>query len=102
MPKDTIKKKRELGVILEDIESGVKNVLEGNEANAKRLDLLEGVPDKLDNIETRLDSMETSLGNIHDRIGTVETILESVNLPALKQKIATHEKRLDALEAKAK
>ena len=90
--KDTPKKEREFGVILESIESDVKNVLEGNEANAKRLD----------RIEESTERVEAKLGKIDDRLSSVETILESVNLPALKQKVMTLEKRLDQLEARAK
>ena len=44
--------------------------------------------DKLDKIDARLD--------------VIETTLESVNLPALKQKVLTLEKRIGQLEAKAK
>jgi len=89
---DTTKKQREFGVILESIDSNVKNVLEGNEANAKRLD----------RIETQTSRMEDALIRMDYRLAAVETILESVNLPALKQKVAALEKRLDVVEAHQK
>jgi len=89
--KDTPKKEREFGVILESIDSSMQNVLEGNEANTKRLD----------QIGKSTGRMETKLGKIDDRLAAVETMLESVNLPALRQKVLTLEKRLDQLEAKA-
>lgn len=86
MPKDTPKKKREFGVILEDIDSNVKHIVEAVDSHTKQLEQLAGVPDKLNKID--------------DRLAAVETILESVNLPALKQKVMTLEKRVEALEAK--
>ena len=46
--------------------------------------------------------MQETLNKIDDRLAAVETTLESVNLPALKQKVLTLEKRLDQLEAKAR
>ena len=78
----------EFGVILESIDSNVKHIVEAVDAHTNQLKRLEGVPDKLDKMDARLDAMET--------------ILESVNLPALKQKVLTLEKRLDSLEAKVK
>ncbi len=66
MPKDTPKKKREFGVILESIESTVKNVLEGNEASAKRLDL----------IEERTGRMEKDLTRVKNDVAVIKLAVE--------------------------
>ena len=79
-------KKREFGVILESIDSNVKHIVEVVDTHTRQLKLLEGVPDKLEKIEARLD--------------VIETTLESVNLPVLKQKFISLEKRVAVLESK--
>ena len=84
--KDTPKKKGELGVVLESIDSNVQHIVEAVDTHTIQLELLAGVPDKLDKMD--------------DRLAAMETILESVNLPVLKQKIAALEKRMAAVEAK--
>ena len=84
--KNTPKGTREFGVILESIDSNVKYIVEVVDTHTRQLKLLEGVPDKLEKIEARLD--------------VIETTLESVNLPVLKQKVFALEKRVAVLESK--
>ena len=60
--------------------------MEAVDTHTTQLQKLQSVPDSIDKIETRLD--------------VIETILESVNLPALKQKVATLEKRMNLVEAR--
>ena len=86
--KDTPKKQREFGVVLESIDSKVQHIVEAVDTHTTQLQKLQSVPDSIDKIETRLD--------------VIETILESVNLPALKQKVATLEKRMNLVEANQK
>ena len=61
MPKDTPKKKREFGVILESIESTVKQTLELVHTHTKQLERLEPMEAKLDKIDDRLAAVETTL-----------------------------------------
>lgn len=84
--KDVPKKSREFGVILENIDSNVKHIVEVVDTHTEQLKRLEGVPDKLEKIESRLD--------------VIETTLESVNLPMWKQKFIALEKRVSTLESK--
>ena len=79
------KENREFGVLLEHIDSNVKHIAEAVDTHTVQLNRLE---DKMERVEVRLDS--------------IENILETVNLPALKQKVVTLEKRIDMLEAKLK
>ena len=75
--------------------------LENNIVGAMKEELVVN-GERLNRIEESTERMEAKLGKIDDRLSTVETILESVNLPALRQKVLTLEKRLDQLETKAK
>ncbi len=79
--------------VAEDLEKNIVGAMrEELETNSERLDL----------IEKSTERVEAKLGKIDNRLASVETILESVNLPALRQKVITLEKRLDQLETKAK
>ena len=71
---------REFGIILERLDSNVKHIVGVTDAHTQELNSLKGFPATLEKIDTRLDA--------------VETILESVNLPVLKQKVASLEKRV--------
>jgi len=75
-----------VGVNVEQIQSDVKQVLEGVEIHTQQLNRLASVPDKLEKMDDRLAAMETTL--------------ESVNLPMLKQKVVGLEKRIEILEGK--
>jgi TRAP-type C4-dicarboxylate transport system substrate-binding protein len=79
--------KRHFDVMAEDLKSTITQVAEGVDINSQVLQRLSGMPDEFEKIHVRLDSIE----------GT----LEAVNLPALKQKVLTLEKRISLLEAKA-
>ena len=85
-------KKDNFEILLEDIQADVKKVLEATDTHTQQLGRLEGT----------VEEVQATLTKMDDRLATVETILESVNMPALKQKVMTLERRLDVLEAKAK
>jgi len=63
----------------------VKAVLEGNEANTKRLD----------RIEKRVQKLEP----MKDDVAAIKTTLEAVNFVALNQQVADLQKRVEDLEA---
>lgn len=73
-------------VVAEELKGQIQQVAEGVETNSQQLERLEGIPAKLDQMDARLAAMETTL--------------ESVNLPIMKQKIETLEKRVSVLELK--
>ena len=75
---------KEFGIILERLDSDVKHIVGITDAHTQELNSLKGVPATLEKIDTRLDA--------------VETILESVNLPMLKQKVASLEERVEELK----
>lgn len=76
--------RRHFDVVAEDLSAKIHTVAEGVDTNSQHLERLKGVPGQLEKIDTRL--------------GAIETILESVNLPVLKQKVASLEKRIEELE----
>ncbi len=91
MTKDTPKKKREFGVILESIESKVQNVLEGDEASAKRLD----------RIEERVDKMDRGLTQVKDDVAVIKLAVQGTEEEKpLRQELADLKKRMAAVEAK--
>ena len=62
MQKDTPKKEREFGVILESIDSKVQHIVEAVDIHTKQLERLEPIETKLDKIDDRLAAVETILG----------------------------------------
>ena len=92
MAKDTPKKTREFGVILESIDSNVKHIVEAVDTHTKQITDLQKQTGR---IETRVENMDT-------RLAVIETTLESVNLPVLRQKFIALEKRVSVLESKGK
>ena len=95
---DNLKKKikrvpqnqREFGVVLESIDSNVKHIVEAVDTHTKQIA----------EIQKQTGGMETKLGKMDARLAAIETTLESVNLPMLKQKFIGLEKRVEALESK--
>lgn len=86
MQKDTPKKKREFGVILESIESTVQQILEGTEANTRQLE--------------ELGPLQANVATMGADVAAMKTTLEQVNLVDLKQEVADLQKRMAALESK--
>lgn len=88
--KNTPKEGRQFGVVLESIDSNVKHIVEAVDTHTKQIGELQKQTGR---IETRLEKMDT-------RLSVIETTLESVNLPVLKQKFISLEKRVAVLESK--
>lgn len=84
--------RRHFDVVAENLESKLDTVTEQVVANAEILT----------QHGQRLGRIETKLEQIDDRIAVVETTLEAVNLPAIKQKLTRLEERVGALEATQK
>ena len=61
MPKDTPKKKREFGVILESIESKVQHVVEAVDTHTKQLERLEPMEETFEQVRVDVDAMKTTL-----------------------------------------
>ena len=78
--------KRHFDVVAEGLGSKIDQIAEGVTENTRRLERLEGMPDKLEKMD--------------DRLAAIETTLESVNLPMFKQKFIALEKRVAQLETK--
>ena len=86
--KDTPKKQREFGVVLESIDSNVKHIVEAVDTHTKQLGRL----------EKRVENLES----MKDDVAAIKTTLEAVNLFELKQELTDLKKRVEELEANQK
>ena len=57
---------------------------------------------QITDLQKQTGRIETKVENIDARLAVIETTLESVNLPMLKQKFIALEKRVAVLESKEK
>ena len=88
MEKDTPKKKREFGVILEDIDSNVRHIVEAVDTHTTLL--------------ARLEKRVENLEPLKDDVAAIKATLEGTETEKpLKQRVGDLEKRTDMLEAKA-
>jgi phage host-nuclease inhibitor protein Gam len=78
--------KNHFDVVAEDLKGEIQQVAEGVTTNTQQL--------------TRLDTRVENLESVKDDVIAIKTTLEAVNLPALKERIHTLEKRLTLVEAR--
>ena len=83
--------RREFDLVIEDLEKGTLKAI--NEQ-------LDSQNKQVTQIQKTLSHHGEKLDKIDTRLAVVETALESVNLPMLKQKVLGLEKRVDILESK--
>lgn len=86
--KDAPRARREFGVILESIDSNVKQVAEAVDIHTQQLD----------RIEKRLEILEPMQNDLE----AVKVTLQAVNLIDLKEQVVDLQKRVAVLEGKAR
>ena len=78
----------EVGVLVEAVQSDVKHIAETVDIHTKQLERLEPMEETLEEVKADVDAMKITL--------------EAVNLMDLKQQVANLQKRMTAVEAKAR
>ena len=74
-----------LGVLMEDMQSDVKHILETVDTHTQQLDRL----------DTTVGGIQESLGQLKTDMDAVKTTLEQVNLVDLKQEVSDLKKRVE-------
>ena len=79
---------RETGVLLEEMNKGIKIIAEQHGGIVKRLDNIESklgsVESKLGSLESKLGSLESKLGFVGSKLGSVESELGSIKMAVME------------------
>ena len=89
--KDTPKKKREFGVVLESIDSKVQHIVEAVDTHTKQLERLEGVPDTLAAMKDGIEAIKVTTGNMKNDL---KQKVDREEFVALENRVALVEAKL--------
>ena len=83
-------KKGNFEILLEDIQTDVKKVLEATDTHTQQLGRMEGT----------VEEVQETLAQVKSDVDAVKTTLEQVNLVDLKQEVSDLRKRVEEIESR--